>query len=320
MAVSHLLRLLLSCCFVIGGCAATEYWVRPDSTRACNTRQPCLSLSEYVQNTSHYFMSNSVFHFLPGNHSIGETTWVVIQDVANISLVGSTGHAIVKCIGKVGFAFRNVVGLKVLKIQFLGCGSEVTGRLQCDIHGTWNLLEPPSFQLPTVHVALLFVECSTVLLESIKVINSCGYGLLGWNMMEVELNYCQLHHNNRRMQNSSFSSTQSDNRRGGNALFVFNKDAHVKSLMHKNHTRTLSLLTILHSEFAHGRNLLPHDPYTQEEFAHGAGLGTYTRSLISLTSFEFQFISVYNCSMHNNTSLSTGANMFLYTYESNPPL
>ena len=67
-------------------------------------------------------MSNSVFHFLPGNHSVGGTTWVVIQDVANISLVGSTGHAMVKCIGKVGFAFRNVVGLKVLKIQFLGCG------------------------------------------------------------------------------------------------------------------------------------------------------------------------------------------------------
>ena len=98
------LPLLLS--FFIAVCAATEYWVRPDSTNNCNTKQPCLTLSEYVQNTSHYFTSNSVLHFLSGNHTISKTTWVIVQDVEKVSLVGSSGYATVQCNGKLSFTFE----------------------------------------------------------------------------------------------------------------------------------------------------------------------------------------------------------------------
>jgi len=115
--------LLLS--FFIAGCATIEYWVRPDSTSNCNTRKPCLTLSEYVQNTSHYFTSNSLLHFLPGNHTVSKTTWVIVQDVENISLVGSAGHANVQCNGRLSFTFWKVHDLQISSITFVRCGLEV---------------------------------------------------------------------------------------------------------------------------------------------------------------------------------------------------
>ena len=143
--------------------------MRPDSTNNCNTKQPCLTLSEYVENTSHYFTSNSLLHFLPGNHTVSKTTWVIVQDVENISLVGSAGHATVQCSGRLSFTFWKVHDLQISNVGFIRCGLEQKGNLR-------------SITLENggrVQVALLFVECSSVVLENVEVMESYGYGLLG---------------------------------------------------------------------------------------------------------------------------------------------
>jgi len=106
---------LIFCCFIVGF-TAKEYWVRPYSTSNGNTRQPCLTLSEYVQKTSHYFTSNSVLHFLPGNHTVSKTTWVNVQDVENISLADSTGHATVQFNGSLDYIMESC-GLQISRIS-----------------------------------------------------------------------------------------------------------------------------------------------------------------------------------------------------------
>ena len=42
-------------------------------------------------------------------------------------------------------------------------------------------------------MALLLVQCSSVVLENVTVMESYGYGLLGYNIMMAELNYCLFH-------------------------------------------------------------------------------------------------------------------------------
>jgi len=55
-------------------------------------------------------MSNSVFHFLPGNHSVREMTWVIVKDVKNnISRISSEEFAVIQCSGKLSFSFPKVV-------------------------------------------------------------------------------------------------------------------------------------------------------------------------------------------------------------------
>ena len=290
--------------------------MRPDSTSHCNTRQPCLTLSEYVQNTSHYFTSNSVLHFLSGNHTISQTIRVIVQDVHNISLVGSAGHATVQCNGRLSFTFWEVHGLQISKIGFLQCGLEVTGKFQYADERTEAASEYH------IQVALLFVECSSVMLESVTVMESYGYGLLGYNMMMAELNHCLFHHNywRRRVDsNIKHSSPTEKNlpKVGGNAVFNYGRKA--VSSMFKRSTLLFDSfakylyyrrfhLTILHTEFAHGRNR-HESPYLESALVHGGGLGIRINSGYSAL-VEAVNITVYNCIIYENTAL-VGANMFL---------
>ena len=227
-----LLPIFLSC-FIVWG-AATEYWVRPESTSDCNTRQPCLTLSEYLQNTSHFFTSNSVLHFLSGNHTVSKTTWVIVQDVENISLVGSAGHATVQCNGRLSFTFERVHGLQISSVCLIRCGLVVTDDMR------WISNPGPS-------IALLFVDCSSVVLRNVTVMESYGYGLLGYNMM-AEVNHCLFHHNYWRpkVHSNMHSSPQNNSllecKAGGNALFVYTP-------MFSFHP--IGSLNILHSEFAY---------------------------------------------------------------------
>ena len=289
-----LLPLFLSCLIV--GCAATEYWVRPDSTSHCNTRQPCLTLSEYVQNTSHYFTSNSVLHFLSGNHTISKTTRAIVQHVQNISLVGSAGHATVQCNGRLSFTFWKVNDLQISSIGFNKCGLEVTGDVHAKISSHYYDVR--------IQVALLFVECSSVVLENVTAMESYGYGLLGYNIMMAELNHCLFHHNHWRPQvhSNRYSSIQNNSlsecKAGGNALFSYSPII--------NFQITTWSLNILHSEFAHGRNHYESSDATSK-LVHGGGLGIRISRGYSVIAFN---ITVYNCSMYNNTA-SVGANMFL---------
>ena len=286
---SFLLLLFLSCFTV--GCAATDYWVRPDSISDCNTRQPCLTLSEYVQNTSHYFTSNSVFHFLSGNHTVNKTTWVIIQDVENVFLVGSAGHATVQCSGRLSFTFEGVHGLQISNVGFIRCGLEQKGNLR-------------SITLENggrVQVALLFVECSSVVLENVEVMESYGYDLIGYNMITVKLNHCLFHYNYWRIRDSntqSFSTTIKNTIfTGGNALFE----------LEFNDKSTTGTLNILHSEFAHGRSTLGH--------VGGGGLeiNIKTKDSTVCSEREAYNITVYNCSMYKNTA-PVGANMLISIY------
>ena len=70
---------------IITQCDAIEYYVKPtDSTSSACPGQPCLSISEYTNDVAHYMKSNTVFTFLPGNHTVKKP--IVFKHVHNVSL------------------------------------------------------------------------------------------------------------------------------------------------------------------------------------------------------------------------------------------
>ena len=80
----HLLLLLAT---VISQCGTTEYYVKPtDPTNTSCPGQPCLTLNQYINNSSHYIQSNVVFIFLPGKHVIDRL--LQIRNVENVTLKG----------------------------------------------------------------------------------------------------------------------------------------------------------------------------------------------------------------------------------------
>ena len=167
--------------------------MRPDSTPSCGTKQPCLTLSTVVRNTTAYFTSHSVFYFLPGSHTVNKTTRVTVEGV-DVSLVGvGARHATVECNGRLSFSFKIIGHVNISNLEFFFCGliSRVWSRLRV-FNFEFNIIS-----LSSLRVALLFSYCSSLILENVRVMNSYGYGLLEWNVMRTNVINCQFACSNR---------------------------------------------------------------------------------------------------------------------------
>lgn len=73
---------------------------------------------------------------------------------------------------------------------FIRCGLEVTDDLQYVHSGCKQI----GYQHIPIQVALLFAECSSVALREVTVMESYGYGLLGYNTMMFKLDHCLFNH------------------------------------------------------------------------------------------------------------------------------
>ena len=88
----------------------------------------CHNLQHYLLNVTKYFTSNTQLLFLPGLHHLH--TDLIIQNVHNISLIGSTANGttldtvIIQCNSSVGITMINIVNLTMMKLLIENCKIE----------------------------------------------------------------------------------------------------------------------------------------------------------------------------------------------------
>ena len=88
----------------------------------------CHNLQHYLLNVTKYFTSNTQLLFLPGLHQLH--TDLIIQNVHNISLIGSTANGttldtiIIQCNSSVGITMSNIVNLTMTKLLIENCKME----------------------------------------------------------------------------------------------------------------------------------------------------------------------------------------------------
>ena len=101
------------------------YSVTPDDHYYPNTTcHHCHNLQHYLLNTTKYFTSNTQLLFLPGLHHLH--TDLIIQNVHNISLIGSTTNGttpdtVIQCNSSVGIVMTNVTNLIITNITVRSC-------------------------------------------------------------------------------------------------------------------------------------------------------------------------------------------------------
>ena len=116
--------LLLSSLLHITTCAV--YTVTPDDHYYPNTTcHHCHNLQHYLLNITKYFTSNTQLLFLPGLHHLH--TDLIIQNVHNISLIGSTANGttldtvIIQCNSSVGIVMTNITNLIMENLVIRNC-------------------------------------------------------------------------------------------------------------------------------------------------------------------------------------------------------
>ena len=149
--------LLLSSLLHITTC--TVYTVTPDDHYYPNTTcHHCHNLQHYLLNITKYFASNTQLLLLPGLHHLH--THLIIQNVHNISLIGSTAN---------GTTLETVIQSNLSLILMVNI-SELTIRniIICINH---------SYQFTLTWVPLTIKDCSYVSLHQIQVYQQGNYGL-----------------------------------------------------------------------------------------------------------------------------------------------
>ena len=277
-----------------------ELFIKPTLSEDCGNKQPCLTLSDYIQDVDFHFTSHKTFYFLPGNHTVQshEAISVVVHDIINLTLTAKQQASVV-CEGKLSFSFINISKLNISNLEFAGCGLEKDDSNE-------------------VQAAIKLDNISTVLLRHLHIRESFGYGMIGFNVIgQSKVMGCRFYHNQWRLPaNESEANHQMHGRKsetnkmlGGNALFIFDKGK-------LNSFRKSVALVISHSDFAYGVHTS--EGYNNIGYGHirgGSGLGiAYQQSYGNMRYYHESNrnmkIVISDCTFYNNTAF-IGANLFL---------
>ena len=114
----HVLLALL--CIAVSASATTQLYVASSTSATC-PGQPCLTLSEYLNNTAQYFTSNTSFWFLEGEHHLNKP--LILHNVWDISLrgVNSEVKVTLAAVANISFINSSAVTLSSIKVY---CNSE----------------------------------------------------------------------------------------------------------------------------------------------------------------------------------------------------
>ena len=160
--------------------------VTPDDHYYSNTTcHHCHNLQHYLLNITKYFTSNTQLLFLPGLHHLH--SHLIIQNVHNISLIGSTANGttldtVIQCNSSVGILMNNITNLTLTDITIKNCKHD----------GYMN-------------ATVLITECTNVQWRRITVDSISSNGIIGINVLgDSCLSYIKSH-----MLRIDYNDTQS---------------------------------------------------------------------------------------------------------------
>ena len=124
--MSSLLPLVVLFTSVVSLCSAStqkQYYVAPSPNTTC-PGDPCLTISEYIQEAEQYFTVDAIFQLLPGDHLLDED--IYIGNISSFSLIGS--NAIDSQVSRI-FCTRpsqlwlvNITEVNISGLRFVFCG------------------------------------------------------------------------------------------------------------------------------------------------------------------------------------------------------
>ena len=167
------------------------------SNSACSPGTECVTLAECLSNTNTCFATNSRVNFVDRFYEITglPTTYYIISDARDLTISGN--RTLLACTTRfIGFAFINVTNLLFDGLQFDGCGEVMPEFVLSQLHLT-SSDNSAFFMNGRTRVALLLGNVNQLVLDSVEVHNSYGYGVLIVDSMGVEISHSNFSSNNR---------------------------------------------------------------------------------------------------------------------------
>ena len=172
MNVAVLFLLLLHYVHII---TSTVYTVTPDDHYYPNTTcHHCHNLQHYLLNVTNYFTSNTQLLFLPGLHHLH--TDLIIQNVHNISLIGSTANGttldtVIQCNSSVVIQMDNITNLTMKNFIIQSCQ-----HISSNMYNGFLYNHPVQMEKNFSSV-IIIKDCSSVLVHNLQIYENPKSGI-----------------------------------------------------------------------------------------------------------------------------------------------
>ena len=101
---------------------SSSYHITPSSDTPC-PNDPCLTISEFIDQAGQYIALNTTLMFLPGTHTV--RSGLLVENITSLTLLGnSSGESLpfIKCDRPASFGFKYIDELVVRSLAFDSCG------------------------------------------------------------------------------------------------------------------------------------------------------------------------------------------------------
>ena len=211
--------------------SANEYYVIAQDGKPCpeGISTICQPLDFYNDT---FFMSNTIFYFLPGIHLLRENKTLAFHNILNLTLQGlgemqqgfhelvMESTSVIKCAGpNSGVAIFLSQNIKLASLTFTNCGSAPLSHSEFIfyIFHYFSILSSASLQL-TCNASVFISESVGILLEQVSIQNGSGYGLAVINGYNLVINQSSFSQNN---LNAYFQNQIQEGCGGGNMLLYY---------------------------------------------------------------------------------------------------
>ena len=188
-AIIPLLAIVVLATLLPNNATHTVYTVTPDDHYYPNTTcHHCHNLQHYLLNITKYFTSNTQLLFLPGLHHLH--TDLIVQNVHNISLIGSTANGttldtvIIQCNSSVGITMSNITDLTMAKLVIENCENHYFLKIYSRIFIGNGMILSHCYNIQLQNITILLDQLHKSAIIAINIlgissfINVTGYALL----------------------------------------------------------------------------------------------------------------------------------------------
>ncbi len=164
--------MLYAAVLYLGTAAASEvhYLIRPNYTDQCSNAEStdkCLTLSQFVKNSTAYLANDTILIFLQGNHTF--ESYLTVENVKSFSMSAwpaSSPKVVINCGHSARFDFRDAKAVTVTGLEFVGCFDNYVASVS---HFQLESLSFIGNEQPIVRSAVLIIESCTASLDGITI-------------------------------------------------------------------------------------------------------------------------------------------------------
>lgn len=99
-------------------------YIKPNSSSSIScTLEPCLTLSQFAENTRLEHQSVMTLFFLPGDHNLD---WEIsVSNISKISMIANSSYVNITCQPTTYFKFYKIKYLLMRELNFIGCSNKI---------------------------------------------------------------------------------------------------------------------------------------------------------------------------------------------------